>query len=114
MPPMRPNWLKPRKSVESSDAYETPAARAAVSVASQVWPTARSMAGSGCSPRRRSSRYRAKRISPTLMPLPTTIEPRKAVLELRWPTSRSARPKVASVPQRSGIPTAGTAFQVRL
>jgi hypothetical protein len=53
---MSPNWLKPRKSVERSDAYETPAAKAAVSVASQVVRIAVSMAGSGPTPWRRSSR----------------------------------------------------------
>ena len=48
------------------------------------------------------------------MPFPTTIEPRKAVFELRCPTASSARPKVTSVPAMSGMPTAKIAFQVRL
>ena len=48
------------------------------------------------------------------MPLPTTIEPRKAVFELRCPTNTSARPNVAIMPVTSGIPTAGSAFHVRL
>jgi len=73
-----------------------------VSVASQVPSTAVVIAGTGASPWRRSSRYRAKKMSPTLIPFPTTIEPRNAVFELRCPTNSSASPKVANVPARSG------------
>ena len=40
MPPMNPNWRKPRKSVSASDAYETPAASAAERVPMRAPQTA--------------------------------------------------------------------------
>ena len=55
-PPISPKWRKPRKSVASSDAYETDAVSAAASVPPRLPCTAAPSAATGSSVARRSSK----------------------------------------------------------
>ena len=59
-----------------------PAAAAAARVPRRAPQTPTTSASSTDAPRARSSRYRASKISPTLIPLPMMIDPRNAVFEL--------------------------------
>jgi hypothetical protein len=89
-PAIAPNCRNPRKSVISSDVYATPAVAVAASVPRIAPPIARVIAalasGRSAPPAagdRSSSWNRATRTSPALIPLPTTIANRNAVITLR-------------------------------